>query len=203
MNNLGPEEQILLQSELLPGESIAWSGKPNPRIIFHSSDAFLIPFSLLWGGFSIFWELGVSGIGFTKDPNPSYFMMLWGIPFVLAGQYFIWGRFLYAAWKKRRVLYAVTNRRVIVLVKPPQAKMITSYLDNVPTIERTIRPDGTGTLSFGSMPPVWSAGRTGNNTSLDGLFLSSGIPIFVDVDDAAAVFSTVNGVRERARTSAQ
>ena len=34
--------------------------------------------------------------------------MLWGIPFVVAGQYLIWGRFFYDAWLKRRTYYALT-----------------------------------------------------------------------------------------------
>ncbi len=34
---------------------------PNPNKIFHSADWFMIPFSLLWGGFAVFWEARVLG----------------------------------------------------------------------------------------------------------------------------------------------
>jgi hypothetical protein len=45
-----------LQPELLSGESIYWAAMPNPQVIFHSDDWATIPFSLMWGGFFIFWE---------------------------------------------------------------------------------------------------------------------------------------------------
>jgi hypothetical protein len=53
---------MIIQSELVGGKSIAWMGQPNPRVVFHKHDFFLIPFSLLWGGFPIFWEGRVSGL---------------------------------------------------------------------------------------------------------------------------------------------
>src|SRR5208283_4403082 len=95
------------------------AGMPNPRVVFHSDDWFAIPFSLLWGGFAIFWEASVLGFwnfSARSGLHPvSYFMALWGVPFVVIGQYMIWGRFLVDAWLKRRTYYAVTNRRVLIL----------------------------------------------------------------------------------------
>jgi hypothetical protein len=41
-------------------------------------------------------------------------MVLWGVPFVVIGQYMIWGRFLYDAWLKPRTYYGITNRRVLM-----------------------------------------------------------------------------------------
>ena len=78
-----------------------WSGQPLRSVIFHSSDWYAIPFSLLWGGFAIFWESGVTGhFGFGNSKEGfSLFMALWGIPFIVIAQYIIWGRFPYTAWK--------------------------------------------------------------------------------------------------------
>ena len=42
-------------------------------------------------------------------------MVLWGVPFVVIGQYMVWGRFLYDAWLKPRTYYGITNRRVLIL----------------------------------------------------------------------------------------
>ena len=98
MQNLNPDEQQHLQNELNGDESLLWAGKPNTSVIFHPSDWYMIPFSLLWGGFAIFWEGGVTGIFGLGNGNPSpSFFMLWGIPFVIIGQYLIWGRFFYTA----------------------------------------------------------------------------------------------------------
>jgi len=64
----------------------------------------MIPFSLFWGGFAIFWEAGARGHWRnTPRSHPApFFFLLWGIPFILIGQYMICGHFAYEAWLKRR-----------------------------------------------------------------------------------------------------
>ena len=82
MSVFSQESVAAIQPELLSGESILWTGQPNPRIVFHKEDLFLIPFSLLWGGFAIVWEAGVAGFwGKSARSGPSTVGMIWGIPF--------------------------------------------------------------------------------------------------------------------------
>jgi len=85
-----------VQPELTSGETVLWAGQPDTHVIFHREDLIMVPFSLLWGGFAVFWEAGASGYwGTGAHPSAQWtFGMLWGIPFVLIGQYIIWGRFL-------------------------------------------------------------------------------------------------------------
>src|SRR2546425_847012 len=126
---ISPDSVAAIQPELISGEGILWAGRPNTSTVFHKEDLFLIPFSLLWGGFAIFWEAGVSGYwGNSTRSGPWVFGMFWGIPFVLIGQYLIWGRFFYAAWKRKRTYYAVTNRRVIVVQNGWKRQMASAYL---------------------------------------------------------------------------
>jgi len=53
----------IFKYQLLPRERLLWSGKPEPGHLVGGGDVFMIPFSLMWGGFAIFWEAGVLCIG--------------------------------------------------------------------------------------------------------------------------------------------
>jgi len=73
-------------SLLIDGETVVWSGRPAQGLPFTSRDWLLIPFSLLWCGFTIFWETTVLSL-----PEAPLFMKLFGAAFVLIGLYFVRG----------------------------------------------------------------------------------------------------------------
>jgi len=61
MAQLDQASLAAVQPELTSGEGVLCIGQPNPNRIFYKEDIFLVPFSLLWCGFAIFWEAGVAG----------------------------------------------------------------------------------------------------------------------------------------------
>ena len=89
-------------------ELLLWSGRPPRGLLLRTMDFFLIPFSLFWCGFALFWESTVFAM------HAPFFFKLWGLPFVAVGLYFVVGRFFVDAWIRGRTLYAVTNERVII-----------------------------------------------------------------------------------------
>src|SRR5713101_1361627 len=151
-----PEAQLRLQPYLLAGERILWTGQPDPRRLVGGKDAYLIPFSLMWGGGAVFWEAAVLLSG------APIFFVLWGIPFVLVGQYLIWGRLLAKRWDKKRTVYAVTSQRVLVV---RGRSLQSAYLTQLPSIDQSTRADGSGTLEFG--PGVPFGYRVWANTGMD------------------------------------
>jgi hypothetical protein len=151
----------IFSSELSPGETVQWSGQPNARVIFHSEDWGFVPFSLLWGGFAIFWLLSASGIWdiWNNHPNKNFgwFGVVWGTPFVLVGQYMIWGRFVHDYWKKHRTYYALTTKRALIVVDGLRGRTASSaYFESTGIIEKSVRRDGIGRISFGG--PVTASG---------------------------------------------
>jgi len=197
MPQINQDSVMVIQPELTSGESILWAGQPNAHVVFRKEDMFLIPFSLMWGGFAIFWEAGVAGLWGDKG-TPWGFGMLWGIPFVLAGQYLIWGRFLHASWKKKRTHYAVTNRRVIVVQNGWKHQMASAYIDTLPTLIKEDGPRGIGTLRFGQVESMWGE-RRGWGT-WDGMAIGN-VPTFLDIEDVDSVYRMVSDLRGKARTT--
>jgi hypothetical protein len=165
---------------LLPGEKIVWSGRPTQGLLLTGQDWLLIPFSLLWGGFAVFWETSV--LAQTQAP---LMMKLWGIPFVLAGLFFIAGRFLLDAWVRRRTRYAVTNRRILIARSGIFGKFIALSLERLPDASLSQRTNGSGTIRFGQQASRWGSSFSGWIPSLDPT------PQFIGVENAQSVFDQV------------
>jgi hypothetical protein len=157
---------------------------PSPKVVFHTDDLISIPFSLAWTGFCIFWESK------AIDSNNT-FMILWGIPFVVIGNYILWGRFLMDAWLKRRTYYAVTNRRILILQDGWRTKSIAMYLDSIPMIE--CEGANTGTLWFGPKLPVIAP--RGKSTRDWSRFSLGETPVFADIDDIESVHKLILDLR--------
>lgn len=189
---------VELQTELLAGESLLWSGQPQPRILLHKQDWYAIPFSLLWGGFALFWEWAATGHFGSRSNSLTGFFALWGLPFVLIGQYMIWGRFLYTAWRKTRTFYGLTNRRVLVVNTGMTRKVTDAFLANLTSVSIATRADGSGTIEFAPEPqPEWNGlfgARRYRSMQMD---IDLSRLAFYDVEDARNVYQIIQAQRQR------
>ena len=95
-----------LQEHLDTNEKLIWTGQPKKGIVFRTADIFLIPFSLLWCGFAIFWVIMAS--------QGSIFFAMFGIPFVIIGLIFVFGRFIIDAKQRENTYYGLTDDRIII-----------------------------------------------------------------------------------------
>ena len=152
--DLAPQNEIA--QTLDSGESLIWSGAPHQGMLLRPNDIFMIPFSLLWGGFAIFWEASV-----VRLSGPaSVFMSLWGIPFVLVGLYMIVGRFFVDARIRAKTFYGLTNRRAIIISGLFSRTTNSIPLRTLTDISLQERPDRSGTVLLGRPQPYssWSSG---------------------------------------------
>ena len=138
----------IFRDELNPYERIVWQGQPQQGFLLRSSDAFAIPFSLLWCGFALFWEWSVVSGG------APFFFMLWGIPFVVVGIYIVIGRFFYDKQKRDGTYYALTNERVIIISGLFTQTTRSLDIKNIPEINISTNENGRGTITFGSPAPM-------------------------------------------------
>ncbi len=116
MSSIEPLDWERISSLKRPDEQILWTGRPDPSKIFNRDDLLLVPFSVAWCAFAVFWEFGVASIG-----APAFFE-LWGAMFVLTGLYFVFGRFVVKRYRYRRTVYALTTQRAIVVNGVSQVK---------------------------------------------------------------------------------
>ncbi len=175
-----------IDRELAAGERVLWSGQPRQGIALRGSDALMIPFSLMWGGFAFFWEWSV----LHSDAPP--FFALWGIPFVAIGIYIIFGRFFVEAWQRSRTHYAVTNERVLIVEGLFRNTVRSVSLRTLADMSLTERSDGEGSISFGqsSLPAMFRffSGWPGMNERLG--------PMFDRIANARGVRDVIHGAQK-------
>lgn len=137
------DPSLPVREQLGADEHLLWSGQPRMGLRLRPADVFMVPFSLLWGGFAIFWEWSV-----VKQGAP-FFFMLWGIPFVLVGFYLIVGRFFWDAYRRSQTYYGVTNQRALIVTKGLGAKVKSLQLRTLTDVTLTTSRDGSGSIQFG------------------------------------------------------
>ena len=135
-----------LERELQPGENLAWHGWQLARI---DPRSFLIyVFAVPWTAFALMWTvlaagaIGVSGIGLVGIAFP-----LFGLPFIAIGCWMLARPFV-PLWERGRVLYVVTDRRVIKLASGRALVVKSVTADRLGLAERREQEDGTGSLSL-------------------------------------------------------
>ena len=170
----------LFTGRLLPGERIIWSGQPQQGLLLTARDIFLIPFSLVWCGFAVFWTVSATGMG-----APGFFT-LWGLMFVTIGLYFVAGRFVVDAWLRRGLEYAVTDQRILIARGSPFARFTVLSLAKLPDVDLKEGGNGRGTIRFGQPAVVWgNRGMSSWSPALDPT------PQFLGIEDARRVFDLI------------
>ena len=163
---------------LLPDEKIVWEGAPDTGLILRPIETFLIPFSLLWGGFALFWNIAV-----WRAPTDDISFKLFGLPFLVAGLYITVGRFAVDIAKRRSLRYRVTNQRILI-----SSGRSTKSLDikRLPSLELVERSDSSGTIRFGAASSLFAGNAFGIwQPSMDPT------PQFVRIQDVRSVYQII------------
>ncbi len=166
-----------LAQYLMAGEKVLWKGRPVQGVILTREDFFIVPFMLFWCSFFI---SDLKEVLTGPDLLSGKFFML--LPFVAAGLYGLIIRFFVDAWDRRRLYYAVTNQRILIVRQAPFAKFLTISLSGLPEMSFQQRASGKGTIIFGESGWRW---RNDENSNF------SSPPRFVGIDQVATVFKLI------------
>jgi hypothetical protein len=167
-------------------ERLLWSSQPRQGLILRSNDVYLIPFSLLWGGFAFFWEYSVIG------SNAPVLFRLWGIPFVLAGLYLIIGRFFVDARLRSKTFYGLTTERIIIVSGLTSRTTKSLQLRTLSDVSLSESASDLGTISFGPQGPWWAAGGAWPGAQ------RQASPAFEAIPSARAVYEKIRGAQKQA-----
>ena len=129
------------RSYMTDGELILWTGKPGRGHLLSVRDIFMIPFSILWCGFAVFWEYSA-----IKEGAPFFFPIFGGF-FVLVGLYITVGRFLVQVLQRRRTEYVITTRSIL---RRRGGRVDVLPTNRLPEMRVDARRDGSGSIFFGS-----------------------------------------------------
>jgi hypothetical protein len=189
----GPSGDERLANELAVGEQVLWSGQPDNRRWLYPEDLVLVPFSILWGGFAIFWEASVlMSASAHEGMGERVLFSLWGIPFVLLGVYLMVGRLFARRWVRGGSLYVLTDQRVLSFSPSwkgrSRLKMI--WLSSYPPLEKRAGRGDQGTLCIGTMAPVqhWLGASSGwpGTARMRGSAI-----VLADIPDVSGVYALV------------
>lgn len=189
------DQLMALQAQLRDNEQLLWHGVPDTRVWFAPADAYLIPFSIAWCAFAIFWESSV-----IRSGGPSFFAA-WGIPFVAAGLYFVVGRFFYKRYRKGRTVYAITTQRALIIgprtsvdlplqQQPVSVRWTRDGRHASVLFDASTRPNRGGILRAASTNSYYG------NTGMEPMARGAGLPFaFYDVADPQAMLAALDQAR--------
>lgn len=178
-----------IERELNSGERLLWKGRPPGGFRLRSADIFMIPFSLFWT--AIVFTAALAAFNQPAQKGETLPSLIFLIPFLLFGFYFLIGRFFVDAMMRGRTEYAVTNRRAIIVSGLFSRNVKSIDLRTTSEIAISERNDKSGTITFGatSFSAInmnrysWSFNPTG------------GAPAFEMIDDVRSVYRTIEQVR--------
>lgn len=166
-------------------EIIKWTGKPPEGLLLRKSDIYMIPFSLLWGGFAIFWE----ATAYTS--GAPFFFLIFGSFFVIMGLYMILGRFILDIVKRKYTYYALTNDRALILSTLLGQSIKSLDIKSIPEISINLKSNNKGTIIFGNSSGIQSMFT---NSSWPGA--RQDLPQFESIDNANQVYRMIQEVKK-------
>lgn len=141
---INPQLERALQRELQEGETVVWRGMKLPRIEPKGFGIYL--FAIPWTAFALFW-MAMAGL-FTSSPDAGLFGVifpLFGLPFVVIGLGMLASPFV-PYTQKGRILFAVTNSRVLQLNLGRDLEVISIPASRIRDIVRRESADGSGSV---------------------------------------------------------
>lgn len=145
-----PELESILRRELMTGERLLWSGRPDPsrlRAVFA-----IWFFAVPWTAFALFWEAMALLPWMASTHTPlgiqwsfGIIFPLFGLPFIGIGLGMLWMPFK-ARRKAAQTIYGLTDRRMLRVTAGTKRESASVLISQMGPIDVTADADGYGNL---------------------------------------------------------
>ena len=144
-----PDLRSAISSDLQSGEKVLWIGKPTPiRVVMHYAES-LLPGIVAMVALVVILTIFSSTHIFSFELLGLGFSFQWIVLIFLLLVFYYFARPVYEYWRALRTIYAVTDRRALIVKPDLNGKQVLSY-PKIERIERQNLADGKGDLVFGS-----------------------------------------------------
>ncbi|SYZ74755.1 conserved hypothetical protein [Candidatus Zixiibacteriota bacterium] len=171
---------------LAPGEHLIWSGRPRQGFFLQPQDFFMIPFSLAFAGFAVFWTFGA-----WKSGAP-WFFVLFGVPFIIIGFLMLIGRFFSDSRNRTNTAYGLTDRRVLIVRGGKNQSVLSYDLKKLGNVSFFQNAAGRGSIFFESeiqSSPQAKAALMFNKGNLN-------LPVFFQIERVKEVYDQIMRAKE-------
>lgn len=145
-----PELESILRRELLPGERLLWSGRPNPAKLRSAFAIWL--FAVPWTLFALFWEAMALLPWMASSHTPAGIQWsfgivfpLFGLPFIAVGATMLAMPFR-AQRKAAQTIFGLTDQRMLRVSAGSRRESASVFISQMGPIDVTADADGCGTL---------------------------------------------------------
>ncbi len=175
-----------LRAELSPylhkDEEILWMGQPYTTTKY-KPNPFLLIFMLVWTGFAVFWTVAASTAGGLFG--------LFGLPFLAVGIGMLYMATIGGKKRMQNTVYAVTDRRAIILTNGRSTNMTEYIFSRLPSISLEQVQGTTGTIRF--QPEVIYHNYRGRYNRRSSMTITeSDNMAFVAIDEVQKVYNLIS-----------
>jgi hypothetical protein len=147
---IDPQAQRLIEPYLEVDERLLWVGRPDPKRMA-LLDLGSFGFGIMWTAFIVHFGWNWLHFPSSRSSRFSYTwdlpMLIFMVPFVGIGLSLLFSP-LGAYLKARETIYAVTHRRVLIILRGAKGKVESYSKKDIGIIACATHPDGSGNLYF-------------------------------------------------------
>ena len=164
--NQAPSEVV--KPYLKENENVLWADKPAKSFIYLPSDLFSALIGAFWILFSIFWLSLTIKPALEGGTGNDILLPYLSIPFFVIGLWFVIIKNIVTAYKRKYIIYAITNKRVLTIHRKKEYSEQYLFTD-IACAEIKENSDGTGSVFF------FSSKSSDKKYSTSGIFAVSDI----------------------------